>query len=67
MFNIYAVHDMYMFNVPSAKLSHIHIVPKYVVWTQYILHSYVTRLSLVKLQIKHQMLCTLLNMPTFVV
>ena len=31
MFNIYVVHDMYMFNIPSAKLSHMHITPNHVV------------------------------------
>ena len=44
MFNIYVVHDMSVFNVPSTTLSLMHIAPRQVALTQYILLLYVTEL-----------------------
>ena len=54
MFNIYVVHDLLMFNIPSVKLSPMHIVLNHVVLTLCILLSQVTRLLLLKLEIEHK-------------
>ena len=63
MLNIYVVHNMPMFNVPVAKLSLMYTAPNHVVYTQYILFTYVTKLAFVKLETKHWISCTLVNIP----
>ena len=66
MFNIYVGYDMYMFNMPSTTLSHMHIIPNHVIFNLYVLFFMSPDFFLGKLETEHYISHVLLNMPIYV-